>query len=75
MELINKFRCQFIEKKGGEANHKLLQPWKRGKIQTHKIRNDKGEISTKIEEFFKTRNYFLQRWVNKFENFKVVVTS
>lgn len=25
MELINKFRCQFIEKKGeGEANHKLL---------------------------------------------------
>lgn len=71
MELIMKLKCQLLGKKKkttSETNHE------KGGKRKHKIRNDRDEITTEIQEFFKSMK-LRQNCTDTFEKFKVVKTS
>lgn len=53
MELITKFKCQLFGGKKDKEKPQAKLIMNRGKTQTQKIRNDKGEITVRIKDFFK----------------------
>ena len=70
-EKINGTKSWFFEQitKINKPLARLIK--KRERIQINKIRNEKGEVSTDITEIQKTiRDYDMQLYTNKMENFK-----